>query len=182
VIISEQTSAYNHHTLPGTADYMAWNYTKNRVRSAYHLKQKLKRSAACNAEASLSTTEHHGWLALWKANVASKIKVHCWRLVQNGLAVGSELSRRKIKPGIRCIACNHEETLSHRFWYCPHSVQVWNSLRSSVTATLVMPPVDLRSHRELQSWVLEWFNSLQAKDLALVMTTLYHIWLSRNNA
>jgi hypothetical protein len=29
--------------------------------------------------------------------------------------------------------------------------------------------------------VLEWFNSLQAKDLGLVMTTLYHIWLSRND-
>jgi hypothetical protein len=45
-----------------------------------------------------------------------------------------------------------------------------------------MPPVDMRSHRELQAWVLEWFNTLQEKDLGLVMTTLYHIWLSWNSA
>jgi hypothetical protein len=86
----------------GTADYLAWNYTKNgvfSVRSAYHLKRKLKKCAAGIAEASLSTTEHHGWLALWNAIVANKIKVHCWRLVQNGLAVGSELGRRKNQRG-----------------------------------------------------------------------------------
>jgi ribonuclease HI len=168
-----------------TANYLAWNYTKNgvfSVRSAYHLKRKLKKCAAGIAEASLSTTGHHGWLALWNAVVANKIKVHCWRLVQNGLAVGSDLGRRKIKEGIRCIACNHEETLAHRFWHYQHSVQVWNYIRSSVLATLMMPPVDLRSHRELQAWVPEWFNSLQAKDLGLVMTTLYHIWLSRNGS
>jgi ribonuclease HI len=169
----------------GTDDYLAWNYTKNRVfsvRSAYHLKQKLKKCAAGIAEPSLCTTEHQGWLALWNADVANKIKVHCWRLVQNGLAVGSELGRRKIKAGIRCIVCNREETLAHRFWHCQHSVQVWNYVRSSVSASLLMPPVDLRTHRELQAWVLDWFHSLPAKDLGLVMTTLYHLWLSRNNA
>jgi hypothetical protein len=30
--------------------------------------------------------------------------------------------------------------------------------------------------------VLDWFNTLQAKDLALVMTALYYIWLTRNDA
>jgi hypothetical protein len=57
---------------------------------------------------------------------------------------------------------------------------VWNYIRSSVSATLMMSSVDLRSHRELQAWLLEWFNSLQAKDLGLVMMTIYHIWLSQN--
>jgi hypothetical protein len=127
----------------GSDDYMAWNYTKNgvfSVRSVYHLKQKLKRSVADNTESSLSTTEHQGWLALWEADVASKIKVHCWGLAKNGLAVGSELSRRKVKEGVRCIACNREETLLHRFWHCPHSVQVWNCC--------VLPPSVLwRHHR-----------------------------------
>jgi hypothetical protein len=44
------------------------------------------------------------------------------------------------------------------------------------------PPVDMRSHRELQAWVLQWFSTLRERDLGLVMTTLYHIWLSQNSA
>jgi hypothetical protein len=82
----------------GTDDYVAWNYTKTgvfSVRSAYHLKQHLKKMAAGRGSSSLNCSEHRGWLLLWAANVPGKAKVHCWRLVKNGLAVGDELRRRK---------------------------------------------------------------------------------------
>jgi hypothetical protein len=74
----------------GTDDYVASNYTKTgqfSVRSAYHLKQHLKCMAAGWPWSSLNCTEHQGWLSLWAANVPSKVKVHCWRLAKNGLAV-----------------------------------------------------------------------------------------------
>jgi hypothetical protein len=135
----------------GSEDYMAWNYTKNgifSVRSAYHLKQQMKRDTGAGSGSSLNVTEHQGWLALWASDVANKIKVHCWRLAKNGLAVGEELRRRKIKERVRCIACNREETLLHRFWLCPHSLQVWEQLRSSTSLCLASPPADLRSHSE----------------------------------
>jgi hypothetical protein len=64
----------------GSEDYMAWNYTKNgifSVRSAYHLKQQMKRDVGAGPGSSLNVTEHQGWLALWAADVANKIKVHC---------------------------------------------------------------------------------------------------------
>jgi hypothetical protein len=76
-----------------TRDYLAWNYTKNGmclVKSAYHLKQQIKRCRAGVAGSSTNIDEHQGWLS-------GKVQVHCWRLVQNGLAVGSELERRSIK-------------------------------------------------------------------------------------
>jgi hypothetical protein len=47
----------------GSVDYMAWNYTKNglfSVRSAYHLKQQLKKEAAGRASLSRNTSEHQG--------------------------------------------------------------------------------------------------------------------------
>jgi ribonuclease HI len=169
----------------GSDDYIAWNYTKNgvfSVRSAYHLKQRIKREAGSGAGTSMDTSEHHGWLKLWDADVASKIKVHCWRLAKNGLAVGAELERRKIKENIRCVVCNREETLVHRFWQCPHSARVWDMLRSNSALNLANPPTDLRSHRALQHWLLNWFGNLKEDELALAMTAIYHLWLARNNA
>jgi hypothetical protein len=102
----------------GTEDYLAWNYTKNgvfSVRSAYHLKMHLNSVRAGSASSSTNLVGHRGWLALWDAQVPGKAKVHVWRLIQNGLAVGEELRRRRIKMGVRCIACDSEETLLHRF-------------------------------------------------------------------
>jgi hypothetical protein len=130
----------------------------------------------------MDTSEHQGWLKLWAADVASKIKVHCWRLAKNGLAVGAELERRKIKENIRCVVCNREETLVHRFWQCPHSARVWDMLRSNSALKLANPPMDVRSHRALQHWLLNWFGNLKEDELALAMTAIYHLWLARNNA
>jgi ribonuclease HI len=152
------------------------------VCSAYFLKQQIKREAVGSASSSRNTSEHQGWLSLWEANVASKIKVHCWRLARNGLVVGEELRRRRIKEGVRCIACNREETLVHRFWSCPHSAQLWELLHARTSMWLLSPPEALRSHNEFQNWLLDWFGVLPADELAVAMTTIYHLWLSRNNA
>jgi hypothetical protein len=169
----------------GSADYMAWNYTKNgvfSVRSAYHLKQHLKSMQAGRAGPSGSIDSHRGWLAIWSADVASKIKVHCWRLAKNGLAVGEELRRRKIKEGVCCIACNRDESLVHRFWSCPHSAHIWSLLRDKTGLLLEAPPGDFRSHNEFQVWLLEWFGNLQEKELGIAMLTIYQLWVSRNDA
>nr|XP_051207334.1 uncharacterized protein LOC127323201 [Lolium perenne] len=102
----------------GTGDYLAWNYTKNgvfSVRSAYHLKMHLNSARSGSASSSTSLDDHRGWLALWAANVPGKAKIHVWRLIHNWLAVGEELHRRRIKGGVRCIVCDHEETLMHCF-------------------------------------------------------------------
>jgi hypothetical protein len=126
----------------GTRDYLAWNYTKNgifSVKSAYHLKQQIKRRSGGMVGSSTNIDEHQGWLALWSANVPGKVQVHCWRLVQNGLAVGSELERRRIKAGVKCIVCNREETLRHRFWECAHAISVWEELRLHTGFNLCSP-------------------------------------------
>jgi hypothetical protein len=169
----------------GTDDYLAWNYTKNglfSVRSAYHLKRHLKRMSAGTASSSLNCSEHQGWLSLWGANVPGKVKIHCWRLAQNGLAVGAELNRRHIKEGVRCVACNREETNLHRFWFFPHSVETWDYLRQHAMRELRPPPADIRSPRELQNWLLEWMGSVDETEVQLGMMALYHLWLVRNDA
>jgi hypothetical protein len=103
---------------PGTTDYFAWNFTKNgqfSVRSAYHLKMEHKKNSSGRVETSNLVDAHTGWLALWSSNVPGKVKVHVWRLMKNGLALGAELHRRNIKGGITCVACGWEETVFTAF-------------------------------------------------------------------
>ncbi|KAK1616861.1 hypothetical protein QYE76_022378 [Lolium multiflorum] len=169
----------------GSEDYVAWNYTKNgvfSVRSAYHLKRQLKAAAAGTASSSLNVSEHQGWLSLWSANVPGKVKVHAWRLAKNALAVGEELRRRKIKEGVKCIVCNREESILHRFWTCAHSVHVWEDIRGRTGLGLQAPPGDCRSPRELQYWLLNLFGRMAEQDLAMYLMALYHMWLARNDA
>jgi hypothetical protein len=83
----------------GTEDYFAWNHTKSgifNVKSAYHLCSQLHREGLDRPGSLSSCEKHKGWLALWAADVPNRIKVHCWRLLKNGLGVGDELQRRKI--------------------------------------------------------------------------------------
>jgi ribonuclease HI len=169
----------------GTVDYLAWNYTKNgvfSVRSAYHLGMQIKRNELGNPGSSMSSDEHKGWLAIWSAAVPNKTKVHCWRLVKNGLAVGGELRRRRIKNGVVCIVCNREETLKHRFWECPHAHHAWELLRQRAKLALVAPPDTIQRYHDLKSWLLSWFGRLGQKELSLAMSLLSQLWFARNEA
>ena len=113
---------------PSCEDYLAWNFTSNgvySVKSGYHLRKALDNARTGRPESSSSVEKHKGYMALWDTNAPPKAKIHMWRLIRNGLAVGAELHRRRIKPGIFCAACGREETVLHRFWSCPHSTLFW---------------------------------------------------------
>ena len=76
---------------PGVRDYLAWNFTKNgqfTVKSAYHLKMSSKGARIGRPGTSSSLRKHKMWLALWSTDVPNKAKIHTWRLLRNGLAIG----------------------------------------------------------------------------------------------
>jgi ribonuclease HI len=169
----------------GTEDYAAWNYTKNgifSIRSAYHLNMHLKRCRMGGALSSFSMDEHRGWLALWAAEVPGKAKIHVWRLIKNGLAVGQELERRNIKHGVRCIVCNRDESLIHRFWQCPHSYAIWELVHEQTGLWLRSPDATVLRQRELTGWILDWLGQLEDRELAVGIMVLYQMWLERNDA
>jgi ribonuclease HI len=103
-------------------------------------------------------------------------------MIKNGLAVGVELERRKIKQGIKCIACNREESLCHRFWFCPHSVAIWEKTRELSGLLLPGPRQHTQRHAELRGWVLDWLGRLADKELSIGIMVLYQMWLARNDA
>lgn len=120
-----------------------------------------------------------GWLQLWDTNVPEKAKIHTWRLIQNGLAVGAELQRRKIKQGVRCPICEREETAMHRFWSCPYAQHVWsivNTVRGDDTFAM---PATVHSQQDLKRWLLGWFGSATDSSKGVMITVLYHMWLAR---
>lgn len=96
---------------PNMGDYIAWNYTKTgqfTVRSSYHLRMTLNGVKTEWPGPSSSVHKHKGWLGLWDFSAPNKAKIHMWRVMQNGLAMGAELLRQCIKPGVFCTASGRE--------------------------------------------------------------------------
>lgn len=171
----------------GREDFVAWNYTRNglfNVRSAYHfrMEQMRCRNDAAESSTASSAATHRGWLQLWGADVPGKVKVHTWRLIKNGLALGAELHRRRIKPGVFCVACGREETAVHRFWRCPHAKMIWNRHKQVQGFPVQDPPVWVESPGDMKNWMLEWLGHACSQEKELILMTLYQIWLARNDA
>lgn len=119
------------------------------------------------------------WLALWSTDVPNKAKVHTWRLMHNGLAVGAELHRRRIKGGVFCVACGRDESIYHRFWACPHS-QIWRALREEMEAPVVTPPELDGSFSSISSWMQDWLADATDVERETMIQALYGLWLARN--
>lgn len=103
-----------------------------------------------------------------------------WRLLKNGLAVGAELQRRNIKVGIRCAVCNREETTLHWFWRCPFAKECWSLvLETRGNGCDFIPPKHIDSQANLSLWLLDWFGRQEGEKAVMIMT-LYHMWLARN--
>lgn len=165
-------------------DYQAWNFTKNRefsVRSAYHLRMSQKRARSGRPESSSSVVDHKSWLCLWDSVAPGKAKTHMWRVIRNGIAVGAELHRRKIKPGVFCVACGREETIYHRFWGCYHSVKFWKIMHSELGVPVAIPPEMCSPQGALSRWLMTWFAEATDDERAVMVQGVYALWLARNN-
>ena len=139
-----------------------------------------KRASTGQPGSSSNVVNHRTWLALWGTNTPGKALIHVWRLIKNGLAVGSGLLRRKIKPGIFCPACGREEMVYHRFWECHHSMLFWKELSSVLGARVAIPPRSMSTQSVVASWLLNWLSDASEDDRAAMVQGLYAIWLARN--
>lgn len=105
-----------------------------------------------------------------------------WRMIRNGLAVGAELHRRQIKPGVFCVACGREESILRRFWTCQHSTLFGCLLRSEKGVTVVAPPITMETQGALTRWLLEWFAGAADDKKEEMIQATYGLWLARNEA
>lgn len=119
--------------------------------------------------------KHKGYLALWDNTAPAKAKIHMWRMIRNGLAVGAELHRYRIKPGDFFVACGREETIIHRFWTHQHSLQFWQILRSEKGLSVATPPIPMDSQSALSRWLLGWFAGAADDEKEAMVHAAYGI-------
>ena len=102
-----------------------------------------------------------------------------WKWVD--LQWGSNLARQFIKEEVVCAGCGREETLVQKFWLCPHVIMVWNLVRE-VTWSPLITPHSCTSLSQLRNCILDWLVSANDPAKAIMMQTIYQIWMARNDA
>jgi hypothetical protein len=75
-----------------------------------------------------------------------------------------------------------DESLLHRFWLCPHSVEIWEKAREVSGLQLTGPRHAVHRATDLRGWLLEWLGRLSDKELPIGIMVLYQTWLARNEA
>lgn len=106
---------------------------------------------------------------LWDTSAPNKANIHMWRFTRNGLAVGGELHRRRIKPRTFCVACGHEETIYHRFSACRPATLFWKVIILEKGAPVAIPPLSVGSRSALSNWMLTWPGDASEEEKAMMI-------------
>ncbi|KAJ3691840.1 hypothetical protein LUZ61_021004 [Rhynchospora tenuis] len=116
---------------------------------------------------------------LWKLKLPPSIKFFLLLLAHGRILTQDQLLKRNIQVTQGCLLCHQItcETAAHLFFDCPFSTQLWLSL--GVTAAPALQFSDL----PLIERLLILFNSVdkQSRTITIIATTLWAIWLERNN-
>lgn len=106
-------------------DVVAWHYDPGgvfSVKSAYrlwcddHQRQSTHSSGA--ASSGRSGDEDKVWSDIWNLEGPNRLKHFIWRFGRNSLGLCSNLERRGMKTGDRCIMCNRVGEDCHFFSKC----------------------------------------------------------------
>lgn len=125
---------------------------------------------------SAGNNEDFPWKKFWQVKVPSpKILLFLWRLLKNGIAVGSRLSKFWKEVNADCRLCNGAtETLEHLFLYCPVSQ---NFLFASPLELRTDERLNLSVSYHVKNWLLEGDLS----KFKLGSCLLWVIWKTRND-
>ncbi|KAJ1691982.1 hypothetical protein LUZ63_016137 [Rhynchospora breviuscula] len=116
---------------------------------------------------------------IWKIKVPPSLKLFLILLAHGRILTQDQLVKRSIHCSQGCVLCNHTEceTASHLFFNCAYSDRLWQTLGVQMSATRANAAFCL------QDKLLAIFKpvSLQQGKMVLIATTLWGIWLERNN-
>ncbi|XP_050232971.1 uncharacterized protein LOC126681477 [Mercurialis annua] len=117
---------------------------------------------------------------IWKAHIVPRHSFITWMVIQRGLKTRDKLFRWGTVDNPNCSLCNCcVETINHLFFSCIFSSEVWKKVLFA--CAINRPP--LVWNREI-SWFTRKYGgkntSTKIRRLAFC-STVYHIWLERNN-
>ncbi|KAJ4818941.1 RNA-directed DNA polymerase (reverse transcriptase)-related family protein [Rhynchospora pubera] len=116
--------------------------------------------------------------SIWNLKLPSSIKLFAVLLFHARLLTQEALHKRNIMVQPGCVLCSSVslESADHLFCLCPFVIQTWQKLRT------LFPALRTTNLSSLQSF-WEYFSQ-QVSDRTipvLVITTLWAVWLERNN-
>ncbi|KAL3846198.1 hypothetical protein ACJIZ3_003601 [Penstemon smallii] len=154
-----------------------WHYEKSgcfSVKSAYHLQQNLKTTAAEERSGGSSSRESGNWNWIWRTFAPPKVKIFLWNCCSKAVPVGDRLRQRKLIMEASCPRCGYEfETIYHCLFKCPYSRQVW--------ALSGMAYDKYNSDLEdVEQWFKLVNTKMDLKEFGYFAITCWWLWFSRN--
>ncbi|KAL4325014.1 hypothetical protein GQ457_11G023740 [Hibiscus cannabinus] len=170
----EQTSRICSIPLSKTScpDEIIWRFDGSgcyTAKSGYRLLMDDQCGNSEGADASLSRF----YIALWRANVPSKIKITMWKIANGFLPTLDNLYSRRLVVNNLCPFCQVPgETIAHLLRDCDFANQLVRSLGLPVSSRSVV--------ESWQHWLASYFVRLSDYNRRLLMVTYWSIWFSRN--
>ncbi|KNA15232.1 hypothetical protein SOVF_100060 [Spinacia oleracea] len=117
---------------------------------------------------------------VWKDKILPKWKVFMWRLMFNGLAVNSNLSKRGIEVGSQCEYCGYmDENIQHVFQTCSVARLSWMVYKIQVQIE-TLEPINVK--KWVQNYIL-LFHSEDGSNGSRIegfIAMLWSLWVTRN--
>lgn len=154
-------------------DKLIWHFDKTdnyTVKSGY----KVFLNSKIDGIASSSNSMEKVWNSLWKLKIPSKIKLFCWKALNNTLPTKLNLLKRGIASDLYCPICGNEvESTDHILFQCCRAKEIWE-----ITFNRVFLETNFNG-----SFVDRWLKiveSCSSSELGLVAVTCWSIWNDRN--
>lgn len=116
----------------GILDNQVWGHTKNdifSIKSAYYLKMAQRRR--WKGKPSACVTGEKTWKTLWGLNLPEMMKTFTWKALLDYLSTRKKLYLREIIKDPLCpIYGRAEEIVSHFYWSCTLTNDVWSAASS----------------------------------------------------
>ncbi|KAJ4811538.1 RNA-directed DNA polymerase (reverse transcriptase)-related family protein [Rhynchospora pubera] len=116
---------------------------------------------------------------LWKLKMPPSSKFFLLLLAHGRILTQDQLLKRNIPCTLGCLLCNNSscETAKHLFLECPFSTCLWQHLGFN------LPPILLNPDKPLLDCLLDLFAlaANQNHKKTVIATTLWGLWLERNN-
>lgn len=110
------------------------------------------------------------WKWVWKANVASKVRIFWWRTIHNIIPVCHNLASRNMPISNSCPICLQAgEDIIHAIFNCRHSKEIWQTFNISPIAEHID---EVRWKEIFEGWI-------NTDTLELAFYTGWAIWNNR---
>jgi hypothetical protein len=114
--------------------------------------------------------------SIWKMKIPLKTKVFAWYLRRGVILTKDNLARRNWQGCMRCVFCNHDESIKHLFFSCQLARSIWSIIQMSSSLS---PP------RSVAHIFGNWLNGVGPRLKILIrvgaIAIIWSLWLCRND-